>query len=280
VTRDPSTVAVPTQHARPAVLPLFRKALTDSRRGLIGWTAGNIAAILLYLPFYPSIGANADMQQYFTDFPPEVVALFGLDQMYSGPAYAQATYYGLTAFLLLAIAATSWAAGAIAGDEETGGLELMLAHGVTRAQVVLERALALLARVVWLALSGALVIWALNDSAQLAITGSGLAGAALALTGLVMLAGTAALFSGAATGRRSYATAVGAGVAVLAYVLDALAKTTDLTWLGRLSPYRWAYGGSPISDGPDWQGLALLFGGATLLLLASVLVFRRRDVGA
>lgn len=278
MTHDPSTLR-PTVRSARAAFPLFRKEMTNSLRGLIGWTVGNIAAIALYLPFYPSIGANQDMQEFFTDFPPEVVTLFGLDQLYSGAAYTHATYFGLTAFLLLSIAAISWAAAAIAGDEESGGLELTLAHGVTRTQVVLERASALLVRVGWLALSGTLVIWFLNDNAQLDIGGAGLVGAALSLTGLVTFVGMTALFTGAATGRRSYSTAVGAGVAVLAYVLDALAKTSDLPWLGHLSPYRWAYGGSPITSGPDWPGLALLFGGAALLLLAAVAVFRRRDIG-
>ena len=263
-----------------SVLPLFSKELRDSRIGLLGWTLGHVGAILLYLPFYPSFGSNQDMQSFFTDFPPQVVTLFGLDQLYSGPAYTQATYFGLTAFLLLAIAVVSWGAAAIAGDEESGGLELTLAHGVTRSQVVLERALALLLRVVVVTGFAGLAIWSINDYAELSIAGSDLVAVTAALVGLAVLVGMAALSAGAATGRRSVATAVGAGVGVLAYVLDAVSKTAGLPWLARVSPFSWAYGASPITEGVDWPGLALLFGVSLVLLLIAVALFRRRDVGA
>ena len=265
---------------RRAGLPLFRKELSDSRIGLLGWTLGHIGAVLLYLPFYPSIGGNREMQSFFTDFPPEVVTLFGLDQLYSGPAYTQATYYGLTAFLLLAIAAVSWGAAAIAGDEESGGLELTLAHGVSRAQVVLERALALVARVLVVTAVAGITVWLLNDSAQLAVEPSGLLAVSASLIGLSLVVGLASLAAGAITGRRSVATAVGAGIAVLAYVLDAVSKTANLPWLANLSPYSWAFGASPITDGFDLRGLTLLFATAAVLLVVAVGSFRRRDVGA
>ena len=39
-------------------LPLFRRNLADSWRGLAGWTVGLLAALLLYLPLYPSLGGS------------------------------------------------------------------------------------------------------------------------------------------------------------------------------------------------------------------------------
>lgn len=260
-------------------LPLLRKSLRDARLGLLGWTLGNVGAILLYLPFYPSIGANSDMQAFFTDFPPEVVNLFGLDQMGSGAAYTQATYFGLTAFLLLAIAAISWGASAIAGDEESGTLELTLAHGVGRSQLVLERALSIVTRVVVIIAVASLSIWLLNGPAELDLEAGNLMAVALALLGLTLVVGLASLAAGAISGRRSVATAVGAGVAVLAYVLDAVSQTANVPWLAAISPYTWAFGDSPIQSGFDWSGLALLFGAAALLLIVALAAFRRRDVG-
>lgn len=262
-----------------ARLPLFRQELQRSWRGLIGWALGNAAAIGLYLPFFPSIAGSPDLAEYFASFPPEVMTLFGLDQMATGAGYTQATYFGLTGLVLFAIAAVSWGAAAIAGDEERGGLELTLAHGVTRLQVVGERALALAARVGILALSGGLLIAMLDDVSQLSLSATGLASASTALVGLALFIGMAALLAGAITGRRSLATAVGAGVAVLAYILDAVSRTAGVQWLGALSPVRWAFGADPLTTGFDWSGLALLFGGAAVLLAAAVVAFGRRDVG-
>lgn len=274
-----STSRTTTTSAAGSALPILRKALRDSRGGLLGWLAGHIGAILLYLPFFPSIGANADMQAFFTDFPPEVVTLFGLDQMGSGSAYTQATYFGLTAFLLLAIAAIGWGASAIAGDEESGSLELTLAHGVGRTQVVLERTLAIVVRVVVIVVVAAGTIWLLNGPSELDLTAPNLAAVSLALFGLALVVGMASLAAGAISGRRSVATAFGAGVAVLAYVLDAVAKTTGIEWLGTLSPMSWAFGNLPLQNGFDWRGVALLLGLATLLLVTALVAFRRRDVG-
>lgn len=260
-------------------LPLWRKSLRDSRIGLLGWLLGNVGAILLYLPFYPSIGANTDMQAFFTDFPPEVVNLFGLDQLGSGAAYAQATYFGLTAFLLLAIAAISWGASAIAGDEESGVLELTLAHAVGRSQLVLERALSIVTRLVIVIAVASLTIWLLNGPAELDLRPGNLVAVSLSLLGLTLVVGFAALAAGAISGRRSVATSVGAGVAVLAYVLDAVSQTAGVPWLAAISPYAWAFGDSPIQAGFDWSGLALLFGATALLLIVARAAFRRRDVG-
>ena len=261
-------------------LPLFRHELRRSLRGLIGWSLGNAAAILLYLPFFPSIADSPDLAEFLTSFPPEVMVIFGLDQMATGAGYTQATYFALTGFLLFAIAAVSWGAGAIAGDEEGGGLELTLAHGVTRTQVVLERALALVVRIAIMAASGALVIAALDDVSRLSLDMVGLIAVSTSLVGLALLIGMASLLAGAASGRRSTATTVGAGVAVLAYILDAVSRTVDAGWMGAISPVGWAFGADPLTTGFDWPGLLLLFGCVAALLGAAVLAFQHRDVGS
>ena len=260
-------------------LPVCRKSMRDSRLGLVGWTLGLVGAALLYLPFYPSIGANTDMQAFFTDFPPEVVTLFGLDQLGSGAAYTQATYFGLTAFLLLAIAAISWGAAAIAGDEESGQLELTMAHGVGRAQVVLERALALVTKVVVVLALASLTVWLLNDYAELALAPANVVAVSLALAGLSVTVGMAAVAAGALTGRKSVATTAGAVVAVTGYVLDAVSQTADVPWLASFSPYHWAFGASPIVNGFDATGLSLLGAAAVALLVVATAGFVRRDVG-
>lgn len=259
-------------------LPLTRRELSEGRRGLIGWALGVVGVIALYLPFYPSAGGSEMVQTYLEAFPPELSRVFGLDRMATGAGYTQAAYFGLTAFLLLAIAAVGWGSQAVAGDEESGSLELVLAHGVTRPQLVLERFLALLLKLGALALAGWLAIMALSGPSQLGLNGARVAAASLALLALTALVGALALAVGAATGRRAFATAAGAAVAVGAYALDAVAVTAGAPWLQRLSPYHWAYGADPITTGLDLPGLALLCGVTALLVLAGVLAFSRRDV--
>ncbi|PJJ73572.1 ABC-2 type transport system permease protein [Diaminobutyricimonas aerilata] len=260
-------------------LPVFRRALGDSWRSLIAWTLGVAAALLLYLPLFPSIGGNGEMQQIIDSMPRELVKTLGYEQISSGPGYVQGTFFGLIGFLLLVIAATSWGSGAIAGAEESGRLELTLAHGVGRAQYALESALAVLARLLWLGLVAFVIVLALDDPSQLDIDPGALLAAVAALLGLTFLSGAVALLVGASTGRRILATAAGAGVAVVGYVLNAIAnQVADAEWVRAASPYSWAYQEQPLTNGADGPGLVLLWGSSALLVAASAVVLRVRDI--
>jgi ABC-2 type transport system permease protein len=262
-------------------LPLFRRAFFDTWRSTLGWAAGLAAAISLYLPLYPAIGGSAEMQQMVNALPPEMTKALNYDQIATGPGYAQATLYGLLGFLLMTIASVSWGAAAVGGDEESGQLELTLAHGVTRSQVVLERALALFLRVVLLAALVFVLVRLLNDSAELNIRPENLFGATVLFAGLALLSGTAALCVGAVTGRRTYGLAAGTAVAMLGYVFNAVGRQSkEVEWLLELSPYHWAYGNSPVANGADWAAAAWLWGISAALVALAAVALERRDVGA
>jgi ABC-2 type transport system permease protein len=259
-------------------LPLLRRNLADSWRGLAGWTAGVVATLLLYLPIYPSFGGNGQMQELIESLPPELVRTIGYDQISTGAGYAQSTFFGLVGFVLLTIAAVGWGTEAIANDEENGQLELTLAHGVTRGQVLAERSAAVLVKLAWLGLVAVVTILALDQPSELGIEAGPLVATSAALVGLTFLSAAAAIAVGGITGRRSWALAAGAGLAVYGYVMNALAnQSDDLDRLHDWSPYAWAYGSEPLTNGMHWQ-IWLLYAGAALLLLVGWLVFRRRDV--
>jgi ABC-2 type transport system permease protein len=260
------------------VLPLLRRSLADTWRGLAGWTAGILAALLLYLPLYGSIAGSGEMQGMIDSLPPELVQTLGYDQIGTGAGYAQATFFGLIGFVLLTIAAVGWGTGAIANDEENGQLELTLAHGVTRGQLFAERTAAVLLKLVWLVLVSVAMVLALNGPAELDIETGPLLATAAAFLGLTFLSAVAAIAVGGMTGRRSWALGAGAAVAVYGYALNALGnQSDDVAWLHDWSPYSWAYAEDPLVNGWDWR-IWLLFGVAAVLLFVGWLVFRRRDV--
>ncbi|MDQ0895688.1 ABC transporter permease subunit [Agromyces ramosus] len=260
------------------VLPLFRRTLADSWRGLAGWTAGVVATLLLYLPIYPSFGGNGQMQELVESLPPELVRTIGYDQISTGAGYAQSTFFGLVGFVLLTIAAVGWGTGAIANDEENGQLELTLAHGVTRGQVLAERSAAVLVKLAWLALVAVVTVLALNEPSELGIEVGPLVATSAALVGLSFLSAAAAIAVGAIAGRRSWALGAGAGIAVYGYVMNALSnQSDDLDGLHDWSPYAWAFGSEPLTNGWDWR-IWLLYAVAAVLLVIGWIVFRRRDV--
>lgn len=260
-------------------LPILRRSLADSWRGLLGWTAGVAGAISMYLPLFPSIGGNGQMQQIIETLPPELVKTLGYEQIGSGAGYAQGTFYGLIGFLLLVIAAIAWGSGAIAGAEESGRLELALAHGVGRGQYALESAASILVRLVWLVAVAAVLVIALNEPSELGLEPKNVFAVSVALLGLTFLSAAFALAVGAITGRRSFATGAGAAVAVLGYAFNAIAnQVQDAEWLRAVSPYSWAYHESPLTDGADWGGLGLLWGLSAVLVTVAALALRRRDI--
>ncbi|MBO0980695.1 ABC transporter permease subunit [Microbacterium sp. SD291] len=260
-------------------LPVLRRELRETWRGLLGWTIGIAAVLFMYLPLFPSIGGDGQMQQMIESLPPELVKTLGYDQIGTGAGYAQGTFYGLIGFLLLTIAAISWGAGAIGGAEESGRLELDLAHGIGRVPYALEMAAAMLIRLLWLGAFAGVVVLALNESASLDIEPARIVDATVALIGLTMLAGSVALFVGALTGRRSRGVAAGAGIAVAGYAFNAIAnQVADAEWLRFLSPYSWAYHRPPLTEGCDPAGCAALWAGVLVLVAASAWVLRRRDV--
>lgn len=262
-------------------LPLMRRILTDAWRGTVGWAIGLIAVLLVYLPLFPSIGGSDGLIGAKMDLlPAEIVTVMGFTDFASGPGYVQATVFGLIGFVLLTIAAVSWGAAATAGFEESGAMELTLAHGTTRTQVVLEGFGALAVRLLLLGLVVFLGILALNLPAELNVDPGRLAVATAALVGLSLLTGLATMAAGALTGRRMWAVGAGVGIAVLGYAANGLGNLSpSLDWLREASPYFWAFGGAPLSSGADASGLALLYGACAVLLALAVVGLRRRDVG-
>jgi ABC-2 type transport system permease protein len=135
------------------------------------------------------------------------------------------------------------------------------------------------ARLLWLGLLASLIILMLNDPSELDIEPTHVFAAAAALVGLAFLSGSLALLVGASTGRRILATTAGAGVAVLGYVLNAIAnQLEDTDGIRAVSPYSWAYQDQPLTDGADWVGLGALWGLSVLLVAATGMVLRARDI--
>jgi ABC-2 type transport system permease protein len=259
-------------------LPVTRRSLRESWRGLIGWSVGIIATLVLYLPLYPSL-AGPDLQALVDSLPDALIQALGYDQIATGAGYTQASFLGLIGFALFAIAAISWGAQAGGGHEESGRLELDLAHRISRTQFVAEALLALVLKVLVVSMVAWAMIAALNAPSQLDINLGNLTWAMVSLAALTFAIGTLSLAGGILTGRKSGGIRLGAAVTVISYVLNAVSSLVpDAQWLADLSPYAWAFGAEPLTTGMDGSGLALLAGLAAGGIAASFIGLARRDI--
>ena len=260
-------------------LPLVTRALGESWRGLIAWAVGVVAVLGLYLPLYPSVGGSRELQGIIDSLPPELVAALGYDEISTGAGYTQSTFFGLVGFVLLVAAATTWGSSLVAGDWESGRLELDLAHGVSRVRVVLEAALTVLVKLAVLLAIAVAAIAVLDRPFELELETGNLLAAAVGTAGLAYLSAAAALLVGAITGRRSLAASAGALIAALGYVMQALAKqSADLEWVGAWSPYMWVNDPVPLIDGWNGGGFAKVWALGLLCVVGAAVVMRRRDI--
>lgn len=259
-------------------LPLFRRAMADGWRPMLLWIAGLVSVEMLYLPLFPLI-VGPEMEDLLNNMPPALVETIGYNDVTSGPGYAQSTFFGLVGFVILTIAAIGWGTAAIAGDEENGTLELTLAHAVSRPQVVLERTLAIVVKLLAIGVVTAVVMLALNEPSELDLEPGNIVASTATLLALGFSTAMVALAAGALTGRHSIALAAGAGVAVLGYVANAVGKLIDdLEWLHSLSPYTWAWAESPLKNGLDGAGFSGLIALSVVALAVALVGFARRDV--
>ncbi|WP_241976035.1 MULTISPECIES: ABC transporter permease subunit [Cryobacterium] len=262
-------------------MPLFTKAARDSWAGLLGWVLAIVVSTLVYLPLYRTFGSSAILDDLIKSMPQAMIRALNYDLIATGAGYVQATIFGLIGFIFLTIAAVSWGAQAVGGDEESGRLELTLAHAVTRTQIVLERALALVLQVLVLAGVTLVMVLLLNGPANLNVDPVKAVGTSVVFAALTLLSGAVALAVGAWTGRRLPALVAGSGIAVLGYALNGIGnQNPDLEWLHRYSPYNWAFGDQPLLDGVDWGAVALLSGLSLLLVALAVVGLNRRDISA
>jgi ABC-2 type transport system permease protein len=260
----------------------FLRTLRDARRAIGWWSLGLVGMAALMIAVYPTVRDNPDLNEMVQSYPDALKAFiaFGGDVDYlSGAGYLGSELYSFMVPLLLLVAAIGAGARAIAGEEEQGTLELLLANPVSRRRLVAEKLAALLAEVGLLAA----VLWA-SLVVGVAIVGmdvsAGHLAAATASAALLAFAfGAIALCVGAATGRRGVAIGVAAAGAIAAYLVSSLAVLVDF-----LEPFRAV---SPfyhyVASDPLRHGLGLVHAGflAALAVAAALLaaaLFDRRDI--
>jgi ABC-2 type transport system permease protein len=181
--------------------------------------------------------------------------------------------------LLLLIAAIGAGARAIAGEEERGTLDLMLANPLSRRRLVVDKLAALtievvlLAVVLWLSLLVGVELVGMNVSA------AHLAAATASAALLAIAFGAIALLLGAASGHRALAIGVTAAGAVAAYLVNSLAALVDfLEPVKSASPFYHYVASDPLRDGLALSHVAFLVGLALVAAVLAALAFDRRDL--
>lgn len=178
----------------------------------------------------------------------------------------------LVAFAVLA------GASAVAGEEEAGTMSILSAQPVTRGRVLTAKASGLAVSLMGIGLlfwAGMTLASVLFDSQ---ITAGPLAAGTVHLVFLAMAFAAIALAVGAATGRPELASGTAGGIAVVAYLTNAMLPLAGLDRWAQLSPWYYALGSDPLRNGIDLAHLGALTGLGAIALAIAAVTFGRRDL--
>lgn len=257
---------------------VWTKTLWDQRRSLLGWAIGFAAVSLVYGGFYP-FAATPEYAELIEGLPPALAEAMGWGDISTPHGYLGATVFGILGPVLAIIMAIGLGTRAIAGGEEDGSLEMLIAHPVTRIRVVVQKAVALALATLMAGVVVLLAILVIRGPIDLDIPFAHISAASLDLALMGLLFGSLALLVGGVRGKRGLAIGVSSSMAVIAYLANGLAPQVEgLEWVQNLSPFHWADGTGTLRDGIDPLNTLLLAGVAVVLVAGAAFAFNRRDV--
>lgn len=254
----------------------------ESERRLSGAVvvAGGLAAFAaLFIAITPEIIGEVDYEAMLEDLPPAFSSAFGLESFDSLAGILAGEFYTLGWVLLMGLYMAYSAGSTIAGDVERDRMDMLLSNPVSRSSVVLEKYLSLLVPIVVVNVVVGAVIYVgarlVDDPIPLFDV---IAVHALSVPYLLCCAAIGLLAS-AGMKREGSAQRASMGVVFSLYMVEALVTGTDFDWLGIASPSRYFDTNDILVEGTyDLVGAAILLEASALLLVASLLVFQRRDI--
>jgi ABC-2 type transport system permease protein len=253
---------------------VLRKSLRDQKWQIAGFGLALALMAALDLSIWP---AYRDQLQNF-EMPAALEGFLGGLSISTPEGFLTTEYFSWIPILLIVYAVIQGTA-AIAGEESSGTIDLLLAQPVTRQLMVTEKAVAVVIGttvIVAIGLAGFAVTLPLVD---IDISFVSIAVACANILPITLLFFGVSLWLGAVAPNRALASAVVIGLATAFYFMNMLASAVDaLDWLNFGTPFFYYGDGPPLAEGIVWWHAGLLLGGALLLFLATLRSFATRDV--
>ena len=260
---------------------IFRRAMRDSRKAILGW--GILCGMLgLWIGvFYPAVDdVLASVSTLLEN--PFIKGLVGNVSDFATPAGWVGTKFLIMLPLLMAVYSVLFNNNATAGEEDRGTIDLVLATPTPRWQLIAEKAAAfLVASFLILAQASLGLMAAILITPSLTIPVWNVFPAFMNVLPIMLFLGAVALLLGTLLRSRQLALGFAAAYIVGSYFVDTLASLSPgglLNVLKVFSPFHYFDGPTALTQGLHpvmFLGFTVL---AFVLLLVSMYAFQRRDL--
>jgi ABC-2 type transport system permease protein len=181
--------------------------------------------------------------------------------------------------LLLLIFTVGFGSGTIAGEEEKGTLDILLANPIERWQVVVEKFIAMAISTTILAAVTAAAIIIGTALADMEVSSENVVAIVASVELLALAFGSIALFLGCLSGSRGLSMGVTSALALVSFFLHALAPLANvLKDYQKFSLFYHYLGENPLQVGLKLEHVFVLVAVSLVFLILSLVVFQRRDL--
>jgi ABC-2 type transport system permease protein len=260
-------------------LSVFRKTLRDQRFAVIGGGAG-ILALSLYLTYvYPYIGRARELLEFIEKLPPFARKFIDPSVFASPEGFFNLQPFSVLGPLVFLAYAIVKGSDLIAGEEERGTLDLLMANPISRTSLLLQKAgaagvvIAYLAAILWVGMMIGCKAF------SIALRPARLLAAVFSLALFTLAVFVLSLAAACLKGRKRAAAASVSGFLIAAFLVQSYAPMVD--WLRPwrfLSPFFYYNGNSVLLNGLKGSHVAVLAILAAVSLGLAVFFFNRRDL--
>lgn len=261
---------------------MFETTRYETRRRVKGTVALTLVVSLYtaFIVWYYAALPDVDYEELFADMPPAMIEAFGIDALGTIEGFLAVQIFNFVWLLALGLYFAYAAAGLVASEMESGGIDLLVSFPLSRTQLLLEKFATLLLPLVTLNVVVGTLMYAMIVAIGESIDPVHLALVFLLSIPYLLVCAAIGLVFSVSVSRTSIAERGAVGVLFLLYLVDAVvAGGTDYEWMQYVSPTNYYEPTPLLVDGSyELLDIGVLIGLFMVLLLCATVLFRRRDL--
>jgi ABC-2 type transport system permease protein len=263
------------------MLTVFRHSLSRYTGQILGWGIALALFCAYGLLLYDTLVEPEAQQQYeqlISKYPPELMTFFGdMSQMFTPGGYLDTLFFSYVP-IVIGIFSIISCASLLAGDEEKGILDLVLAHPISRSKLYFRRlgafavATILILFISWLGFVATLHNTSMDATVWEIILPF------LSLFSLLLFFGTLTILLSMLLPSLQWAASTSGLLLVASYFLTSLARLSEnLRLIEKFFPMHYYQGGQALTN-MNWGWFGLLLAFSIIFASFAWWLFERRDI--